>query len=496
MLLALAPLAHAEGAIDGWVHVHGHHYPVHPVRIQLFDANTGEAVPGLTTENRADGTYELTGIPNGEYKVHYDAYGDVWRYIDELAGNDVCDNAGCDMTKIGAVIRIEDNTLTLNTNLKEGVMMTGTVTDIFHRPLAGATVEFFDRDGEPHCCERTTDENGDWSRPLYFPESYYVMARYKEPSKYRPKLYSNYNCSGCDVASTGSRITFDYYTAFLGMKHRLEIVEPDPDIEVEPIARQKYSGSWYNPERDGEGFIVEVLDRPGSEGVGNEIVVFWFTYDPDGNQAWMVGTGEIVGRKAQVEFEATAGASFGTAFDPDDVERTRWGSLNLEFLNCESAFAEYGGSFGSGQISLERLTGLEDLGCGDPDDSVAEGNAALSGAWYNEQRDGLGFIMEAVGQNELLVYWFTYDTDGKQMWLLGTGEVNPDQSMTVNMLRASGGAFGDRFVPENVELEPWGDVTFQFEGCSEGTYSFIAPEPYGAGGFTMGRLTELKNAGC
>lgn len=498
LLATLMPVAAlADGAIDGWVRVHGHQYALHPVTVRVFDAQTGDLIPEFTTENRPDGTYDIPNVPAGDYKVHYDAHGDIWRYLDELAGNRPCDNAGCDVLEEGAVITVSDGeTITLNTNLMEGVMMTGTVTDFRHRPLAGATVEFFDSDGNPHCCARVTDEQGEWARPLYFPASYYVRARYTTPSEYLPKVYPNRDCAGCDVATTGSRVTFDYYTAFIGMKLRLNIVEPDPQIDIVPVARQKYSGSWFNPDREGEGFIVEVLDKPGPEGVGSEVVVFWFTYDPDGGQSWMVGTGVLIGRTAEVDFEITDGAAFGAGFDPAAVERERWGALRLEFLNCNRAHAQYAGEWGSGQIDLNRLSNIDELGCNAPDDEMVTGNAVYSGAWFNPEREGEGFIMEFVDEDQVLTYWFTYDTDGSQMWMLGVGEVDESLNAEIPLLRSSGGRFGAEFDPENVFLDEWGTVDFRFDACDGASYSWAAAPPYDSGAFALSRLTELKNTVC
>lgn len=499
LILCLSNLAIADGTIDGWVRVHGHQYALHPVTVRVFDAETGELLPELTTENRPDGTYEIFNVPVGTYKVHYDAHGDIWRYLDELAGNRYCDNADCDIVNIGAAIEVNDGeTRTLNANLLEGVMMTGTVTDIFHRPLAGATVEFYDEFGEPHCCERITDEQGKWSRPLYFPASYYVLARYTEPSEYRPKIYANRDCSGCDITETGSRITFNFYTNFIGLTLRLQPVEPDPEVEIETLAQQKYSGSWFDDDREGEGFIVQVLDQEGTEGEGQSVVVFWFTYGPDGEQAWMVGTGDIVDRTAEVEFEITSGASFGTEFNPEDVVRETWGSMRLEFLNCNRAYAQYAGDWGSGQLDLSRLTRIDQMNCGAPDDRIVSGNPAYSGAWFNAARDGEGFITEFIDENELLAYWFTYDTDGSQMWTLGIGEVDENLNAEMTMMRSSGGKFGDEFDPTNVVLQDWGSLTFQFEmdGCNDGSYTWFAPAPYDSGAFSLSRLTHLKSTEC
>jgi hypothetical protein len=49
---------------------------------------------------------------------------------------------------------------------------------------------------------------------------------------------------------------------------------------------QAYSGVWYTPERNGEGFVIEALPD-------DRAVVYWFTYTADGSgqQAWMTGDG-------------------------------------------------------------------------------------------------------------------------------------------------------------------------------------------------------------
>lgn len=487
---------HAEGTIDGWVRVHGHVFALHPVTVSVFDAETGEELEELRTENNPDGTYEINGVPNGDYKVLYDAHGEIVRYLDELAGNRYCDNGGCDIKELGAVIRVNDDTRTLNINLLEGAQMGGQITDDRRRPLEGVTVELFDEHGEPHCCARVTDENGEWFRPVYFPAKYYAVARFDEPSEYRPQVYPRKNCSGCDVTETGIPITYNHWASYLSIDARLEKFPADPNITIKDVLPAKYSGSWFNPERDGEGFIFEVLDRPGPEGEGFEVVVFWFTYTPNGKQAWMVGTGTVVDRIAEVEFEITGGASFGTEFDAKDVERERWGSMRLEFLNCNKAYAQYAGSYGSGQIDLSRLSSIDGLDCSDPAVNPTEGNAVLSGAWFNPSRDGQGFIMEVVDESSILAYWFTYDVDGSQMWMLGLGELDETGRTDITLQRSSGGNFGDRFEPESILLEDWGNLTIQFDECEDASYSWMAPEPYNSGAYNLSRLTTLRKAGC
>jgi len=226
------------------------------------------------------------------------------------------------------------------------------------------------------------------------------------------------------------------------------------------------------------------------------VVVFWFTYTPDGRQAWMVGTGVLNDGVAEVDFEITDDAVFGADFDPLQLSRRSWGSLHLDFLNCNQAYAEYAGKFGSGQLNLTRLSAINGLDCADADNIEVSGNAADSGAWFNPERNGEGFIVETVGESSVLAYWFTYDTEGHQMWLLGVGDLDPAQQARIPMQKASGGRFGDAFDPASVSLEDWGDVSLQLGDCNHASYTWNAPAPYGAGGFDLVRLTSLKNVVC
>src|SRR5688572_10600010 len=69
------------------------------------------------------------------------------------------------------------------------------------------------------------------------------------------------------------------------------------------------SGSWYDPARDGEGFIVEMLPD-------GSVIAAWFTYPAAGEaaeQAWLIAAG---GRSVgdRVVFEQvyqTSGGVFG-----------------------------------------------------------------------------------------------------------------------------------------------------------------------------------------
>jgi len=121
------------------------------------------------------------------------------------------------------------------------------------------------------------------------------------------------------------------------------------------------SGSWYNPDQDGHGFIIEVLSAGG-------VLVYWFAYDLDGNQAWFVGAGDFEdGELVIPEVFQTRGPIFGPDFDPNDLELIPWGEMRFT-LSCGTGSMSYDGTpagYGAGSMDLERLSSLEGLTCVD-----------------------------------------------------------------------------------------------------------------------------------
>ena len=66
---------------------------------------------------------------------------------------------------------------------------------------------------------------------------------------------------------------------------------------------------------------------------------------------------------------------------------------------------------------------------------------AFTGAWFDEDAPGQGFLVQVVAIDEVdtvIVYWFTFDADGNQIWLVGQGPVDGD-SATLTMLSVAGG---------------------------------------------------------
>ena len=253
-------------------------------------------------------------------------------------------------------------------------------------------------------------------------------------------------------------------------------IEQPPAFMLQP----GNTAAYFDPTHAGEGFLLEVLED-------QRLVIYWFTYDEVGNQRWFIGEGEIRGNEAVFEDLLVArGGRFGPAFDPNAVVLEDVGRLSLLFSDCDTAsmrFATPGKIF---RQDLIRLSQPASLGCTAPSTKALR---HLTGSWYDPDRAGEGFVVQALNDSRALVYWFTYDANGRQAWFFGDGRIASDLSVEIDALRPVGGEFGDDFDPQSVVLDPWGSMRFQF-ACETGSVDYAGPDGFGSGSISLVRLTR------
>ena len=266
------------------------------------------------------------------------------------------------------------------------------------------------------------------------------------------------------------------------------------------------SGSYFAPTRSGEGIILEFL----ADGTA---IAFWFTYPlagDAGEQAWLIAQGGTANgnRLAFTDVYRPTGAQFGDAFDAGAVSLNRWGTLELEFADCNAVTLRWTGpvEFGSGQRTLTRLSALDELDCNATTRRLtatgaraADGLRAKSGAWYVPSRAGEGWILEELADGRGVVYWFTYDLQGRQAWLFGIAQRNGESYEVTDTLQPRGTRWGDGFDASAIELRPWGRMTLAFADCDSLSVSYASTVAgYGTGTGTRNatRLTSLASAPC
>jgi hypothetical protein len=166
------------------------------------------------------------------------------------------------------------------------------------------------------------------------------------------------------------------------------------------------------------------------------------------------------------EFLDTHGGRFSSAKNPTDVVRTDRGRLAITFNNCDEAMVNFSIDGVGGNMPVQRLTPVFGHGCG-----VAD-------------------------QAPELVFYFTYDDAGKQVWLFNTGQVEGSVLTFPDILRPIGGGFGRSYDPAGVDLQPWGELTLDLD-CGQGPVNYASSlSGFGNGSQQLRRLTRLQNSGC
>lgn len=112
-----------------------------------------------------------------------------------------------------------------------------------------------------------------------------------------------------------------------------KIVPGDCSLTGDQIEFDDRIGNWFDASRDGEGFQMSM------EAGRQAWILTWYTYF-EGKQLWMIGTGTENGNLIEFdEMYITGGADFGFDFRPEEVTRELWGSITLEFTDCNNAVA-------------------------------------------------------------------------------------------------------------------------------------------------------------
>jgi predicted outer membrane repeat protein len=96
----------------------------------------------------------------------------------------------------------------------------------------------------------------------------------------------------------------------------------------------------------------------------------------------------------------------------------------------------------------------------------ADLNNAQSGLYYDSGRSGEGVIVEMLSTDSALVTMFTYHPNKTDlMWFISVGQVVGNTLVFEEVLRTSGGVFGEAFNPDNVVNTDIGGMSLIFPDC-------------------------------
>jgi hypothetical protein len=223
------------------------------------------------------------------------------------------------------------------------------------------------------------------------------------------------------------------------------------------------SGNWRNPARSGEGCALTL------EADGSTYILTCYVYNQEDSyatdQVWMIGTGNLVdGRIVSDNMVITDGADYGSAFDPDDVMRIPFGTVTMEFEDCNTGVVTMNPvvpDFGNVVLPMEKIVRVDCAG-GIPNPE----NATRAGNWRNAigPARASSWLRKADG-NVHVITFYTY-LNGEQVWLIGAGELQGDTIVFADTVITSGTGFGSNFDPDDVVRTPFGTLTLTFSDCN------------------------------
>lgn len=120
---------------------------------------------------------------------------------------------------------------------------------------------------------------------------------------------------------------------------------------IEAQIRPEWSGTWYNPDQDGHGFMFQTIGP-------DRMIGYWYVYDQDGNPTWFMLDGVegkyLIPQDNLVEFIAYRFTDmFWPLFDPFSLQREEVGTVLVSFVDCGRAMFTYDlGDWGSIQVDM------------------------------------------------------------------------------------------------------------------------------------------------
>jgi len=252
-----------------------------------------------------------------------------------------------------------------------------------------------------------------------------------------------------------------------------------------------HSGSWFNTAQSGHGLVIQMLSETAA-------VVYWYVYDNDGNQLWLVGTGPYDGRTIQLNMFESRGAMFPPNFDSSDVNTTFWGTMTVTFTSNSTLNYSWvpirGSELRAGALNLEQLTRINTTALS----SGTTLNGRYSTSLFNPAQSGHGLVVEVLSSGVGLIYWYVYDQNGQPIWLIGTGAINGD-TIDVDFFIYSGAMFPPNFDTADLVQTFWGTGSLTFNDCNVADFSWQPSTDnteFTAGQMELQRLTVLADLAC
>jgi len=219
-----------------------------------------------------------------------------------------------------------------------------------------------------------------------------------------------------------------------------------------------YTDIWWNPGESGWGVTLTHHN--------DKVFAAWYLYDVDGRPLWMVMTdGQFsnAGRTFSGDLHRASGPSYrNSSFRSADVSMTRVGTARIDFddddQNATISFAI------DGQAIAKRVK-RQPFGS-----APANAPNDWGDLWWNPGESGWGLTLNHHGDN-LFGVWFTYDDDGRPLWIVMPGGTFTDaNTFTGKLYTTSGTPWMLPFDAAKTRVTEVGSATIRF-GAGSATFA-------------------------
>jgi len=123
--------------------------------------------------------------------------------------------------------------------------------------------------------------------------------------------------------------------------------------------------------------------------------------------------------------------------------------------------------------------------------------AAFSGAWYDPAQNGHGFHLQVLDGGRVLIYWFTFDSEGRPAWMYGVGHIEGEAIGAELFYEPDGPRFPPDYDPADFEPIPWGSLELFFFDCDHGLAEWNSQvDAFDSGLTELTRLTNTATLSC
>jgi hypothetical protein len=244
-----------------------------------------------------------------------------------------------------------------------------------------------------------------------------------------------------------------------------------PTTSPPPIPN--FQGLFYNAPAESEaGWGINFAHQ------GDVIFATWFVYDATGRAWWLTMTAEKTGPNTYTgKLYETRGPALNTVpFNPTAVQALEVGNGTLTFPDANNGTFRYTVNGITQTKTLVRQVFGTVLGCA----WGAQSNLALAAnfqdLWWAAPPPGVesGWGVNFTHQGDIIfVTWFTYDFDGKPLWLSATAHKSAAGVYTGAVFRTTGPAFSAMpWDKSMVTVTQVGDLTITFANGNSASFHY------------------------